>query len=137
APILARIGGGELAQLLRGYGYAPHFGDGDDPARMHPLMAETLDRVVAEIKTIQATAGAKGVGDRPCWPMIVLQTPKGWTGPKIVDGQQIEGTYRAHQVPLSDPRRNPEHLAILEQWLRSYRPEELFDDAGLFRAELA
>ncbi len=135
--ILARIERDELASLLHGYGYSPYFVDGDDPERVHPLMAETLDRVCDEIRTIQTDARTKGVTTRPRWPMIVLQTPKGWTGPKVVDGQQIEGTYRAHQVPLSDPHRNAEHLAILERWLRSYRPEELFDDAGRLRADLA
>jgi xylulose-5-phosphate/fructose-6-phosphate phosphoketolase len=134
--IFARIDREELASLFRGYGYTPYFVSGDDPERMHPLMAETLDRALDDIKTIQTEARTKGVTTRPRWPMIVLETPKGWTGPKIVDGLQIEGTYRAHQVPLSDPHRNREHLAILEQWLRSYRPEELFDDAGRLRPEL-
>ena len=135
--ILARIEREELASLLRGYGYTPYFVEGDDPERVHPLMAETLDRVCDEIRTIQSDARTKGVTTRPRWPMIVLQTPKGWTGPKVVDGQQVEGTYRAHQVPLSDPHRNPGHRAILEEWLKSYRPEELFDEAGRLRAELA
>src|SRR3989441_11375129 len=104
---------------------------------MHQLMAETLDRVVADIRRIQSDARTTGVARRPRWPMIVLKTPKGWTGPKVVDGEQVEGTYRAHQVPLSAPRTNPEHLAILERWMRSYRPEELFDETGRLRAELA
>ncbi len=135
--IFARIDREELASLMRGYGYAPYFVEGHEPERTHRLMAETLDRVVDEIRTIQTDARANGVRTRPRWPMIVLQTPKGWTGPKVVDGEQIEGSYRAHQVPLSDPRHNPEHLAILERWMRSYRPEELFDDVGRFREELA
>src|SRR5581483_6988373 len=135
--VLARIDREELEQFLRGNGYAPHFVEGDDPERMHRLMAETLDGIVAEIRRIQFDARTRGVTGRPRWPMIVLQTPKGWTGPKVVDGQQVEGTYRAHQVPLSDPRAHPEHLALLEGWMRNYRPEELFDDAGRLRAELA
>ncbi len=135
--VLARIGREELAELMRGYGYAPFFVSGDDPEKMHPLMAETLDAVIAEIQRIQREARAKGAAARPRWPMIVLETPKGWTGPKVVDGQQVEGTYRAHQVPLSDPRHNPEHLRALESWMRSYRPEELFDERGRLRRELA
>ena len=135
--ILARIGRDELEQLMRGYGYEPHFVEGDDPETMHTLMAETLDQVVAEIAAIQSAARTGGVTKRPKWPMIVLKTPKGWTGPKVVDGLPVEGTYRAHQVPLSDPRKNPEHLKMLETWLRSYRPDELFDDAGRLIPELA
>ncbi len=135
--VLARIDREELEQLLRGNGYAPYFVEGHDPEPMHQLMAGTLDRIVADIRRIQSEARTGGVTRRPRWPMIVLATPKGWTGPKVVDGQQIEGTYRAHQVPLSDPRGHPEHLAILEEWMRSYRPEELFDDAGRLRPELA
>jgi xylulose-5-phosphate/fructose-6-phosphate phosphoketolase len=135
--ILARISREELEQLLRGYGYIPYFVEGDDPARMHPLMAETLDKVVAEIKRIQTDARQGRAGERPRWPMIVLNTPKGWTGPKVVDGQKVEGTYRAHQVPLSAPATNPEHLRILEGWMRSYKPQELFDEHGRFIPELA
>ena len=135
--IPARIDQTELESLLRGYGWVPHFVVGDDPPRMHELMAETLDRVVAEIQRIQTDARRDGFTVRPQWPMIVLNTPKGWTGPKIVDGKQVEGTFRAHQVPLDDPRKNPQHLQQLEQWLRSYRPQELFDDAGRLRPELA
>ncbi len=135
--VLARIGRDELEQLMRGYGYTPHFVEGDDPEAMHELMAETLDRVVAEIAAIQAAARGGGVATRPRWPMIVLKSPKGWTGPKVVDGLPVEGTYRAHQVPLSNPRKNPGHLAQLESWLRSYRPEELFDDAGRLVPDLA
>jgi xylulose-5-phosphate/fructose-6-phosphate phosphoketolase len=135
--ILARISREELEQLLRGYGYVPYFVEGDDPPRMHKLMAETLDTVVAEIKRIQTEARAGRSSERPRWPMIVLKTPKGWTGPKVVDGQKIEGTYRAHQVPLSAPSKNPEHLRILESWMQSYKPQELFDKNGRLVADLA
>jgi xylulose-5-phosphate/fructose-6-phosphate phosphoketolase len=135
--VLARIGREELEQLLRGYGYIPHFVEGDDPPKMHALMAETLDAVVAEIKRIQTDARQGRSKGRPRWPMIVLNSPKGWTGPKFVDGQKIEGTYRAHQVPLSAPSTNPEHLRILESWMRSYKPEELFDKNGRLIPELA
>jgi xylulose-5-phosphate/fructose-6-phosphate phosphoketolase len=135
--ILARISREELEQLLRGYGYVPYFVEGDDPPRMHKLMAETLDTVVAEIKRIQTDAREGRSGERPRWPMIVLNTPKGWTGPKVVDGQKIEGTYRAHQVPLSAPSSNPEHLRILESWMQSYKPQELFDKNGRLVPELA
>jgi xylulose-5-phosphate/fructose-6-phosphate phosphoketolase len=135
--VLARISREELEQLLRGYGYVPYFVEGDDPARMHQLMGETLDTVVSEIKKIQTEARQGGSKGRPRWPMIVLKTPKGWTGPKVVDGQQVEGTYRSHQVPLSAPAKNPEHLRILEGWLRSYKPQELFDKNGRLLAEIA
>jgi xylulose-5-phosphate/fructose-6-phosphate phosphoketolase len=135
--VLARIGNEELTEYLRGCGYRPYFVDGDDPPRMHQLMAATLDTVIGEIRRIQAAARSAGVRDRPRWPMIVLRTPKGWTGPKVVDGEQVEGTFRAHQVPLAEVRTNPAHLRLLEQWMRSYRPEELFDAAGALRPELA
>jgi xylulose-5-phosphate/fructose-6-phosphate phosphoketolase len=135
--VLARIGRDELEPLLQGYGYSPYFVEGREPERMHQLMAATLDRVVAEIRRVQSDARDRGVINRPRWPMIVLQTPKGWTGPKVVDGLPVEGTYRAHQVPLSEPRDHPEHLKLLEEWMRSYRPEELFDERGRFRPELA
>jgi xylulose-5-phosphate/fructose-6-phosphate phosphoketolase len=135
--ILARIGREELEQLLRGYGYEPHFVEGHDPAKMHPLMAETLDACVADIKRIQSEARKTGKFTRPRWPMIVLNSPKGWTGPKVVDGLKVEGTYRAHQVPLSEPSKNPEHLKILESWMRGYKPEELFDKKGTLIPELA
>ena len=135
--VLARISGEELDQLLRGYGYIPHLVEGDQPEHMHQLMAETLDTVIAQITRIQSEARTKGVTERPRWPMIILKTPKGWTGPKVVDGQQVEGTYRAHQVPLSEPRRQPEQLKMLESWMRSYKPEELFDESGRLRPELA
>ncbi|MEO6075830.1 MAG: phosphoketolase family protein [Dokdonella sp.] len=135
--ILARITHEELEQLLRGYGWTPHFVEGDDPALMHQAMAATLDIVVDEIKAIQQRARVEGDLTRPRWPMIVLKSPKGWTGPKVVDGVQIEGTFRAHQVPLSNPKTHPEHLVLLEEWLRSYRPDELFDDHGRLKTELA
>ena len=128
--ILARIGHDELEMLLRGYGYTPYFVEGHEPEPMHRLMAETLDRVVAEIRRIQSDARQREGTERPRWPMIVLKTPKGWTGPKEADGLPVEGTYRAHQVPLSEPTEHPEHLKILEAWMRSYRPEELFDASG-------
>jgi xylulose-5-phosphate/fructose-6-phosphate phosphoketolase len=135
--ILARISREELDQLLRGYGWTPHYVEGHEPALMHEAMAATLDAAVEEIKRLQLAARTQGATDRPRWPMIVLASPKGWTGPKMVDGLPVEGTFRAHQVPLSDPASNPEHLAQLEAWLRSYRPEELFDDGGRLRPELA
>ena len=131
--VLARISREELDQLLRGYGWMPHFVEGDDPTTMHATMAETLDRVVDDILAIQKNRTASGTARRPRWPMIVLITPKGWTGPKVVDGQRIEGTFRAHQVPLTDPATNPAHLQQLEEWLKSYRPEELFDEHGTLR----
>ncbi len=134
--ILARIGREELEHLLRGYGYTPYFVEGHEPEAMHQLMAETLDKVVGEIKRIQSDARERGVTERPRWPMIVLKTPKGWTGPKEVDGLPVEGTYRAHQVPLSEPTEHPEHLKILEAWMRGYRPEELFDKSGRLIPEL-
>ncbi len=135
--IFARIPKSELEQLLRGYGWAPHFVEGDDPNTMHPLMARTMDQVMGEIQRIQRDAREEGVSERPRWPMIVLDTPKGWTGPKVVDGQKVEGTFRAHQVPLSDPAKNKKHLAQLEDWLLSYRPQELFDERGALMPELA
>jgi len=123
--------------LLRGYGWTPFFVEGHEPGAMHRAMAETLDTVVEQIKEIQRGARLLGHKERPRWPMIVLNSPKGWTGPKVIDGLQIEGTFRSHQVPLSDPRANPEHLKLLEEWLRSYRPAELFDDSGRLKPELA
>ena len=134
--ILARIPEEELIELLRGYGYQPFFVEGDDPKLLHAQMAETLDAVLAEIQQIQGDARSGGRVTRPRWPMIVLRTPKGWTGPKVVDGIPIEGTFRAHQVPLADFDR-PGHLAQLETWMRSYRPEELFDAQGRLVPELA
>ena len=135
--ILARITHEELDQLLRGYGWTPYFVEGHEPALMHEAMAATLDTVVEQIKAIQTDARVHGNAARPRWPMIVLNSPKGWTGPKIVDGVQIEGTFHAHQVPLSDPAAHPEHLQLLEDWLRSYRPDELFDERGRLKPELA
>ena len=135
--ILARIPHEELSALLRGYGYEPHFVEGDEPAAMHQLMARTLEEVLAEIRAIQGRARHEGVLERPRWPMIVLRSPKGWTGPKVVDGLPVEGTFRAHQVPVTGFAAKPAHIAILETWMRSYRPEELFDSQGRLVAELA
>jgi xylulose-5-phosphate/fructose-6-phosphate phosphoketolase len=135
--VLARIGRDELRSLLEGYGYEPRFVEGSEPGAMHRLMAATLDEVIGEIGSIQSAARTGGATERPRWPMIVLVTPKGWTGPKEVDGQPAEGSFRSHQVPIPAARTNPEHLAQLEAWLRSYRPDELFDDAGALRAEVA
>jgi xylulose-5-phosphate/fructose-6-phosphate phosphoketolase len=135
--VLARIPETELRALLEGYGYAPRFVEGDEPAAMHQLMAATLDEITAEIAEIQRRAREDGESERPRWPMIVLRTPKGWTGPKFVDGLPVEGTFRAHQVPIANLAENPEHLSQLEQWMRSYRPEELFDEDGALRAGLA
>jgi xylulose-5-phosphate/fructose-6-phosphate phosphoketolase len=135
--ILARISREELEQLLRGYGWTPYFVEGHEPMPMHEAMAATLDTVIEEIRRIQAQArNSTGTVDRPRWPMIVLNSPKGWTGPKMIDGKPNEGTFRSHQVPLSDPAKNPEHLRQLESWLRSYRPEELFDSQGRLEPEL-
>ena len=135
--ILARIPEAELRALLEGYGYAPRFVSGSEPTEMHQRMAATLDEVVAEIRAIQRRARTREDGTRPRWPMIVLRTPKGWTGPGKVDGVQVEGTFRSHQVPLAGLAQRPDHLQALESWLRSYRPQELFDERGAFRAELA
>ncbi len=135
--ILARIEPEELKALFEGYGYHPYFLEGDDPADMHRRMAETMDAMYAEIRQIQQHAREKNDTTRPRWPMLVLRTPKGWTGPKVVDGKQVEGTWRAHQVPLEEVRTNPEHLKLLEQWLRSYRPDELFNEDGVLRDEIA
>jgi len=136
--ILARIPESELRALLEGYGYAPRFVEGSEPMAMHRLMAAALDETLDGIASIQRVARAGG-GDavrRPRWPMIVLRTPKGWTCPKVVDGLPVEGSFRAHQVPLAEVRTNPEHLALLEQWMRSYQPEELFDADGAVRDEI-
>ncbi len=135
--LLARIGREELEQLLRGYGWAPYFVEGFEPGPMHAAMAAALDAAVGDIRRIQHEARVNGRRERPHWPMIVLASPKGWTGPKMVDGVAIEGTFHAHQVPISDPASHPGHLALLEQWLKSYRPEELFDAQGRLIAELA
>jgi len=135
--VLARIGDEELTQLLRGYGHEPYFVAGDEPAAMHRLMAAVLDTALDRIRAIQASARKDGFRTRPCWPMIVLRSPKGWTGPQQVDGQQIEGTFRAHQVPLTGFADRPDHVGLLENWMRSYRPEELFDAQGRLRADIA
>ncbi len=134
--VLARIGDDELTALLTGYGYKPYLVEGSDPAAVHQLLASTVDTVFDEIAAIQRAARVDGNTDRPQWPMIVLRTPKGWTGPKEVDGLPVEGTWRAHQVPLSAARNDPAHLALLADWMRSYRPEELFDAAGAPREDI-
>ena len=135
--VLARIPREELLELMRGYGYSPIVVEGSDPDQMHPAMAAALDRAMDEIAAIQAAARAGDRPDnRPTWPMIILVSPKGWTGPDTVDGVQVAGTYRAHQVPLSEVRTNAAHLKMLEQWMRSYRPEELFDEDGRLLASI-
>jgi len=134
--VLARIEKEELIDLFHGYGYEPYFVEGDDPPLMHQLMAATLDKAIADIKNIQSEARKDPNAPRAQWPMIILRSPKGWTGPKMVDGLQIEGTFRSHQVPVTDLEK-PEHLKILEQWMRSYRAEELFDANGKLAPELA
>jgi xylulose-5-phosphate/fructose-6-phosphate phosphoketolase len=135
--VLARLSTEELTHLLVGYGYKPYFVEGDQPESMHQLMAGTLDRVISEIQSIQKHARENGALDRPQWPMIVLRSPKGWTGPKIVDNKPAEGSFRSHQVPLSELATKPEHLRQLEEWLRSYLPEELFDERGKLKADIA
>jgi xylulose-5-phosphate/fructose-6-phosphate phosphoketolase len=135
--VLGRIPHEELEALFRGYGYEPHFVEGHEPKVMHQLMASTLDTVLAQVKDIQADARANGFTRRPRWPMIVLRTPKGWTGPKTVDGQLVEGTFRSHQVPMGEMAEHPEHVKILEEWMKSYKPEELFDRSGKLAPELA
>jgi xylulose-5-phosphate/fructose-6-phosphate phosphoketolase len=135
--VLARIGDDELTSMLEGCGHTVHWVDSSDPAEAHQLMAAVLARAVEEITATQRAARLEAVTERPRWPMIVLRTPKGWTGPKFVDGLPTEGTWRSHQVPLAGVRTNPEHLAQLEEWMRSYRPEELFDDHGALVGELA
>ena len=137
--VLARISHEELEQLFRGYGYTPYFVEGDEPEKMHQLMAATLDRVISEIKQIQTESRKAGVGKakRPRWPMIVLRTPKGWTCPKEIDGKRTEGYWRAHQVPMGEMHENPKHVKILEKWMKSYRPEELFESPGRFKPALA
>ncbi|MCS6782577.1 MAG: phosphoketolase family protein [Gloeomargarita sp. SKYBB_i_bin120] len=134
--VLARISHEELEALFRGYGYTPYFVEGSEPESMHQAMAATLDHCITEIHRIQAEARSTGRTVRPRWPMIVLRTPKGWTCPAYVDGKKIEGFWRSHQVPLADVKQNPEHLRILEAWLRSYKPEELFDEQGAPRPEV-
>ncbi|HVV59526.1 MAG TPA: phosphoketolase family protein [Gaiellaceae bacterium] len=135
--VLARIPEAELLSLLRGYGWQPLVVAGDDPAEVHQTFAAALDSALDRIRAIQADARARGSAERPTWPMLVLRTPKGWTGPQEVDGVPVENTWRSHQVPVLGARENPEHLRILEEWLRSYRPEELFDEHGRLRPEIA
>jgi xylulose-5-phosphate/fructose-6-phosphate phosphoketolase len=135
--VLARISPEELDQLFKGYGWKPYLIEGDDPMEMHKKMAELMDTVIEEIKAIKKNAIENNNAERPIWPMIILKSPKGWTGPKYVNGLKIEGNFRAHQVPITDPATNPEHLQQLESWLKSYKPEELFDENGQFIKELA
>src|SRR5258705_5995148 len=135
--VLARISHEELDHLFRGYGYTPYFVEGDEPQQMHELMAATLDTVAAAIRRIKANARENGFTERPRWPMIVLRTPKGWTCPKEIDGRRTEGYWRAHQVPRGEMHEKPAHIKILEDWMKSYRPEELFDAQGTFKSELA
>jgi xylulose-5-phosphate/fructose-6-phosphate phosphoketolase len=135
--VLARIEPEELDQFLRGCGWTPHFVEGNDPEQMHQLMAGTLDTAIAKIRQFQDDARTHGATTRPRWPMIVLRSPKGWTGPQVVDGLQIEGTFRSHQVPLLVDVEHPEHVELLERWMQSYRPHELFDKEGRLLPELA
>jgi xylulose-5-phosphate/fructose-6-phosphate phosphoketolase len=135
--VLARIPSEELHALLEGYGHHPYLVEGDDPRVMHQRMAAVLDEVLDEIQAIKRAAGERGDGARPRWPMLVLRTPKGWTGPREVDGQPVEGTWRSHQVPIAEVRSNPRHLAELERWMRGYQPERLFDESGALVPELA
>jgi xylulose-5-phosphate/fructose-6-phosphate phosphoketolase len=135
--ILGRMSDDQLTKLFTGYGWRPYFVEGHEPDHMHQLMAATLDHIVEEIHSIQDDARKRKNALLPEWPMIVMRSPKGWTGPKMVDGKQVEGTWRAHQVPVADLQQKPEHLKILEDWMRSYRPEELFDQNGKFIPELA
>jgi xylulose-5-phosphate/fructose-6-phosphate phosphoketolase len=134
--VLARISHEELEDLMRGYGYKPYFVEGDEPGSMHQKMAQTLDAVVEEIRAIQEEARDRGSLSRPRWPMIVLRSPKGWTGPRKVDGMPVEGTWRAHQVPLTEGSDKPEHVRMLEDWMKSYKPRELFDENGTLIPEL-
>ncbi len=135
--ITGRMKHDELEDLMRGYGYTPYFVEGDEPDHMHQRMAATLDTVIAEIRTIQREARSSGMAIRPRWPMIVLRSPKGWTGPKEVDGKKTEGFWRSHQVPLAQLAENPKHVKLLEEWMKSYRPGELFDERGTLIPELA
>jgi xylulose-5-phosphate/fructose-6-phosphate phosphoketolase len=135
--VLGRMTDDDLTKLFSGYGWKPYFLEGHEPDQMHQMMAATLDHIVEEIHSIQSDARQNRKSNLPEWPMIVLRTPKGWTGPKTVDGKPVEGTWRAHQVPVADLQKEPEHLKILEDWMRSYRPEELFDEKGQLIPELA
>jgi xylulose-5-phosphate/fructose-6-phosphate phosphoketolase len=134
--ILARISPEEIDALFRGYGWTPHVVEGDDAMAMHASMADTLERCIVQIRAIQEKARRGSEPTRPRWPMIILRSPKGWTGPDVVDGHQVEGTWRAHQIPIANPRHDPRNLALLAAWLRSYRPEELFDASGRLIPEL-
>jgi xylulose-5-phosphate/fructose-6-phosphate phosphoketolase len=135
--VLGRHSDDDLARFFQGQGYEPYFVEGDDPAQVHQAFAGVLEAAILKIRNIQRAARRDGLEERPVWPMIVLRTLKGWTGPKMVDGVPVEGTFRAHQVPVSEVKTNPEHLRILEEWMRSYKPEELFDEDGRFRSEYA
>src|SRR5262249_29735321 len=134
--LLARITRKELESLFRGYAYTPHFVEGSEPESMHQAMAATLEHCVQEIREFQEEARRSGVAQRPRWPMVILRSPKGWTAPRKVDGHYLEGFWRAHQVPIGDVRTNESHLKLLEEWLRGYRSEELFDDKGRLVPEL-
>jgi len=135
--VLARIPKEELIDLFLGYGYTPYIVSGSDPIKMHEKMAETLETAILQIRSIQKSARENSTNVRPKWPMIILETPKGWTGPKIIDGKKIEGSWRSHQVPFTDFVNHPEHIKELEKWMKSYRPDELFDSRGKFAKELA
>jgi len=135
--VLARISHEELDQLFRGYGYTPYFVEGHEPDAMHDLMATTLDSIITEIQRVQSDARRNGFKERPRWPMIILRTPKGWTCPKEIDGKRTEDYWRAHQVPMGEMHENDSHVRVLEEWMKSYKPAELFDDNGRLRSELA
>ena len=135
--VLGRMTDEELTRLFTGYGYTPYFLEGHQPPEMHQRMASTLSAVITEIQSIQNMTRSQGEAQLPSWPMIILRTPKGWTGPKVVDGKPVEGTWRAHQVPLADMATHPEHVRLLEDWMKSYKPEELFDANGKLIPELA
>jgi xylulose-5-phosphate/fructose-6-phosphate phosphoketolase len=135
--VLARISHEELDQLFRGYGYTPIFVEGRDPKKMHQLMAAALDRAIGEIRRVQTAARSNGTSKRPRWPMIILRSPKGWTCPKTIDGKRAEDSWRSHQVPMGEMHEKPGHIKILERWMKSYRPQELFDKNGKFKRELA
>ena len=128
--ILARITHQELESLFTGYGYTPYFVEGSEPQSVHQAMAATLEHCVLEIRRIQQEARSTGKAFRPRWPMIILRSPKGWTAPRQVDGHYLEGFWRAHQIPITDISTDPSHLKVLESWMRSYKPEELFDEHG-------
>jgi xylulose-5-phosphate/fructose-6-phosphate phosphoketolase len=135
--VLARVSHEELDQLFRGYGYTPIFVEGSEPAKMHQLMAAALDQAIGDIQRVQAAARKNGTAQRPRWPMIILRSPKGWTCPKTIDGKRAEGSWRSHQVPMGEMHEKPEHVKILERWMKSYQPEELFEASGRFKPELA